>query len=131
MSRRLALAAAIALFAVLGVVAIGTVKRAGQAQLSLANPAGGPTLASNRALQTPVEGMVMDGLPEEEPPAPPPTRLDEKKELGLLAGWFAREPSSGCAGQNGGPASGLWDSGDRQLPARSAAAVQHRALRED
>jgi len=86
-SRRLALAAAIALCACLGVIAIGTVKRAGFANQGRWNAAGGPIIASTNDLQTPVEGIDQVEGKDEEPtstlnvardltasaePAPPP-----------------------------------------------------------
>jgi Ca-activated chloride channel homolog len=72
-SRRLALAAGIALCACLGAIAIGTVKRGGMAHWRPGFRAlGVKTLASNQALQTQVEEVVMDGAMEEEPAAPPP-----------------------------------------------------------
>ncbi|HEX4667403.1 MAG TPA: von Willebrand factor type A domain-containing protein [Chthoniobacterales bacterium] len=87
-SRRLALAAGIALCACLGALAIGTLHRSTLVGSRMAgSPADGPKVASNRVMQTPVEGVI-EALPSEPaPPAPPPPPLfDEKKELGLLAG---------------------------------------------
>jgi Ca-activated chloride channel homolog len=91
-SRRLALAAGIALCACLGAIAIGTMKRA-----ELSRVAGGERLdlprgsavTSNGVMQTPVEGIVESEAPpaaELAPAAPPPTLFDQKKELGSLAG---------------------------------------------
>ncbi|MGH8095368.1 MAG: YfbK domain-containing protein [Chthoniobacterales bacterium] len=71
-SRRLALAAALAILAVIGAIAIGTVKRAELAQQNSSSFTSGPIVASNHTLQTPVEGIVMGAPAEEEPPVPPP-----------------------------------------------------------
>ena len=83
-SRRLALAAGIALCACLGALAIGTLHRSTVAYSS----AGGPKGASNGVTRTPVEGIIeSEALSSQAPsPAPPATLFDEKKELGLLAG---------------------------------------------
>ena len=63
-SRRLALAAGIALCACLGAIAIGTVQawRDGTLAKRFSRRWRRPTVASNQALQTPVEGTSVDGL---------------------------------------------------------------------
>jgi Ca-activated chloride channel family protein len=90
-SRRLALAAGIALCACLGALAVGTLHRSAVVgSRPETPPASGPKVASNRFMQTPAQGLIeSEVLPSEPapPPAPPPpTLFDEKKEHALLAG---------------------------------------------
>ena len=79
-SRRLALAAAIALFAVIGAVAIGTVKRGGFASLSNgARYAGGPSTKDTEELERGVVEGIESPVPfaHNELAAPPPSAPKE------------------------------------------------------
>jgi Ca-activated chloride channel family protein len=82
-SRRLALAAGIALCACLGALAIGTVKRGGLGNPAGRQLAGGPSGATTEMMQSPVEAIDQAmPLPEEEPPPPPPA---DAREVGKVA----------------------------------------------
>src|SRR5712691_7679723 len=77
-SRRLALAAGIALCACLGALAIGTVKRGGLGNPAGRQLAGGPSVATTETMQSPVKAIDQSmPLPEEEPPLPPPADARE------------------------------------------------------
>ncbi|HKP92310.1 MAG TPA: von Willebrand factor type A domain-containing protein [Chthoniobacterales bacterium] len=98
-SRRLALAAGIAVCACLGALAIGTLHRSVVVDQQMAeSPAGGPKVASNDVPQRPLEAIIeSEALSPPPPPPAPPTLFDEKKKLGLLAG--RAQPNQIDAGQ--------------------------------
>ena len=75
LSRRLALAASIALCACFGAIAIGTLKRGGAGFVGRPNPGREPAPAVNQTEQTPVEGvdnLAATSPAEQLPAAPPP-----------------------------------------------------------
>ncbi|MGI8955467.1 MAG: YfbK domain-containing protein [Chthoniobacterales bacterium] len=93
MSRRLALAATIALCALLGAVAIGTVKRGGfssREEVASYAAAPGPNLPSGVA-ESPVEGVEqaptdqVQSLMKDEPAPPPPVAMAPSKTAGAAA----------------------------------------------
>jgi Ca-activated chloride channel family protein len=87
MSRRLALAAGIAIFAVIGAIAIGTVKRAGFTNQGRMNAATGPNVSSQALLQTPIEAIdqIPNVLADQAPAAASPSVIAEAKDPGNAA----------------------------------------------
>jgi Ca-activated chloride channel family protein len=86
-SRRLALAAGVAIFAVIGAIAIGTVKRGGFANQGRMNAVTGPNVSSQAVLQTPVEGIDQNPnlLGDRAPAAASPPVTAEAKDPGKAA----------------------------------------------
>jgi Ca-activated chloride channel homolog len=98
MSRRLALAASIALFACLGVLAIGRLQRSRVVGLAESN---GPAVASTNGLQSPVDVIITEvppksaAPPEEEPPPPAePKATTEFRDFAIVA---SSDPSAAAA----------------------------------
>ena len=103
-SRRLALAASLAILAVIGAIAIGTVKRVAVSNSPAFNVASNEATTVNPSFQTPVEGIDQLSAPPPPPPmmTDPPAAADSAKGLIGAAppAAFARRASGDLALDN-------------------------------
>ena len=92
-SRRLALAASLAILAVIGAIAIGTVKRVAVSNSPAFNVASNEATTVNPSFQTPVEGI--DQLSA--PPPPPPMMTDQPAAAESAKGLIGAAPPAAFA----------------------------------